>query len=118
MGRYSAVRDGLRSGELKFEHLDAAQLVKHAFGLVTEGRRLGKLPMLFYLFAEPTERDGQTIPIGDLARHRAEIAAFIAAVTGDEVSVASASYLEWLGTWSRGAEASDHAIALRRNFNP
>lgn len=118
MGRYCAVRDALRSGELKFEHLDAAQLVKHAFGLVTEGRRLGKLPVLFYLFAEPTERAGQTNSIRDLARHRAEIAAFTAAVAGDEVAVASASYLEWLGTWSGGAGVNDHATALRRNFSP
>lgn len=118
MSRYNAVRDALRSGELKFEHLDAAQLVKHAYGLVSEGRRLGKLPVLFYLFAEPTERAGQTIPIEDLARHRAEIAAFIDAVTGDEVTAVSASYLEWLGTWTGSAEAKDHAIALRRKFNP
>ena len=117
MGRYSAVRDALRSGELKFEHLDAAQLVKHAYGLVTEGRRLGKLPVLFYLFAEPTERVGKTIPTGDLARHRAEIAAFADAVTGDEVTVLSASYLEWLDTWRGSTEVKDHAIALRRNFS-
>lgn len=117
MGRYSAVRDALRSGELKFEHLDAAQLVKHAYGLVTEGRRHGKLPVLFYLFAEPTERAGKTIPTGDLARHRAEIAAFTDAVAGDEVTVLSASYLEWLGTWRGSADVKDHAIALRRNFS-
>lgn len=118
MGRYNAVRDALRSGELKFAHLDAAQLVKHAYGLVSEGRRLGKRPVLFYLFAEPAERSGQAIPVGDLARHRAEISAFTDAVTGDEVAFFSASYLEWLATWSGSAEAKEHAIALRRKFNP
>lgn len=118
MKRYNAVRDALRSGALKFRHLDAAQLVKHAYGLVTEGRRLGMVPILFYVFAEPKQRAGQSISVEDLARHRAEIAAFAAAVTGDEVSIASASYLEWLGTWRTSPEVSDHAAALRRSFSP
>jgi hypothetical protein len=39
---------------LRYRHLDAAQLVKHAYGLVTEGRRIGRKPILYYLFAEPT----------------------------------------------------------------
>jgi hypothetical protein len=42
MQRYGAVRDALRSGVLRYHHLDAAQLVKHAYGLVTEGRRSGE----------------------------------------------------------------------------
>src|SRR5690606_9468810 len=39
MQGYCALRDRLRSGELAFEHLDAAQLVKHALGLRTEAKK-------------------------------------------------------------------------------
>ncbi len=56
MERYSALRDALRSGVVRYRHLDAAQLVKHAYGLVTEGRRLGLKPCLYYIYAEPTVR--------------------------------------------------------------
>src|SRR6202008_4644116 len=52
MKRFERMRDRLRSKEETFEHLDAAQLVKHAFGLVTTARRRGLTPALFYIFAE------------------------------------------------------------------
>jgi hypothetical protein len=116
MQRYGAVRDALRLGVLRYRHLDAAQLVKHAFGLVTEGRRIGRKPMLFYLFAEPTARGARPIATDDRKRHRDEITDFAARVAGDEVSFGSAGYREWL----RGAtgSAADHAAALIARFNP
>jgi hypothetical protein len=64
MAPFTAMRDALRAGTVNFAHLDAAQLVKHAFGLVTEGRRLGKAPVLLYLHAEPERRGGSVIPPG------------------------------------------------------
>jgi hypothetical protein len=108
MQRYGAV--------LRYHHLDAAQLVKHAYGLVTEGRRIGRKPMLFYLFAEPPARGDLLITAGDRKRHRDEISDFAARVAGDGVVFGSASYLEWL----RGAtgSAADHAAALIARFNP
>jgi hypothetical protein len=48
MGHYATMRDALRSGEVRFHHLDAAQLVKHAFGLVTA--RPGGCPGGLYCF--------------------------------------------------------------------
>lgn len=114
---FCAVRDALRSGELQFRHLDAAQLVKHAFGLVTEGRRLGKRPQLFYIFAEPAVLAGKAIPSEDHARHRVEIATFAAKIAGDEVRFASGSYHEWLSTWTEGTDEGQHAVALRRLFS-
>ena len=53
MKGYERMRDRLRSGQEGFVHLDAAQLVKHAFGLVTEGRRRTRMPVLFYLLPNP-----------------------------------------------------------------
>jgi hypothetical protein len=116
MQGYRKVRDDLQSGVLRYHHLDAAQLVKHAYGLVTRGRRIGRKPMLFYLFAEPTARGDLPITADDCKRHRDEISDFAARVAGDEVSFGSASYREWL----RGATgtAADHAAALIARFNP
>jgi Restriction Endonuclease associating with ARP len=116
MKQYGAVRDALRLGVLCYRHLDAAQLVKHAYGLVTEGRRIGRKPILIYLFAEPTACGDRPIWADDRKRHRDEITDFAARVAGDEVSFVSSSYREWL----RGAtgSATDHATALLARFNP
>lgn len=116
MAPFTAMRDALRGGQQTFEHLDAAQLVKHAFGLVTEGRRAGKAPVLVYLFAEPERRGGAVIGVEARQRHRSEIAAFAVAVAGAEVRFAACSYREWLGTWA--GEAANHARALTEAFEP
>lgn len=116
MGPFESVRDALRSAECRYEHLDAAQLVKHAFGIVTQARKLGKAPVLFYVFAEPAKRAGRTIPNSALQRHRFEIADFAGRVSGAEVRFASSSYGEWLSTFS-GASAA-HAQALADTFSP
>ncbi len=54
---YERCRNGLRDGSLRFARLDAAQLIKHAFGLRTAVHRkkelIGKRPVLLYLYAEP-----------------------------------------------------------------
>lgn len=119
MERFGAVRNALRSGELAFAHLDAAQLVKHAYGLITDARRLGKAPLLFYLFAEPLTRGEVAIAASAIAAHRAEVAVFAAAVQGDEVTFHAASYRDWLATWESGAPSVlDHGNALIRRFEP
>lgn len=118
MARYGEVRDSLRSGSLRFGHLDAAQLVKHAYGLVTEGRRRKRRPILFYLFAEPASRAGYLISPTSHARHREEIAAFAAAVEGDEVGFLSVSYREWIAGWVSSAACASHGRALIEAFDP
>jgi hypothetical protein len=119
MKRYERIRDQLRSAEERFRHLDAAQLVKHAFGLVTEGGRRNRAPILFYLFAEPSAMNGHVIATDHLARHRDEINRFAEAVAGDEVMFRSASYKEWLGTWHRlDSNIAAHAQAIMASFNP
>jgi hypothetical protein len=113
---FTAMRDTLRAGTITYAHLDAAQLVKHAFGLVTEGRRLGKAPVLLYLHAEPTQRGTSAISAEALARHRAEVDAFADAVAGAEVRFAACSYREWLAGWTGDERA--HADALIARFKP
>ena len=68
--------------------------------LVTDAQRLGKAPVLFYLFAEPASRCGVPLSASVLAHHRAEVATFAAAVDGDEVTFRFASYGQWLGRGS------------------
>ena len=119
MKGYERMRDRLRSGDVKYVHLDAAQLVKHAFGLVTEGGRRNRAPALFYLFAEPAARGSLGIAPDKIARHREEIASFAEAVAGDAVTFHSASYREWLGTWSLlDSQIAAHGQAIIEAFEP
>jgi hypothetical protein len=99
MSLYELMRDSLRSRVEQFPFLDAVQLVKHAFGLVTEGRRKKKRPYLVYLFAEPTECAGRAIDDGTKRKHRDGVARFAAAVNGAEVRFGAMSSREWLGSW-------------------
>jgi hypothetical protein len=117
MGPYEAMRDALSSGRERFDYLDAAQLVKHAFGLVTQGRRKGKAPVLVYLFAEPTRRGNTPLSINALAAHRAEIVRFASAVAGAQVTFHAISYREWLATWQPSSVAR-HAVAILERFRP
>lgn len=116
MEPFTVMRDMLRNGDTAFTYLDAAQLVKHAFGLVTEGNRIGKVPVLLYLYAEPAKRGATDITPETLARHRGEIARFGAAVAGAAVRFAACSYREWFANWID--DARHHADALVARFQP
>lgn len=123
MAGYERIRDGLREDSSVFTRLDAAQLVKHAFGLRTaahrEERFLGKLPVLLYLYAEP-ERwpDGRPVPESEIEAHRTEIRNLAETVTGDEVIFHACSYRDLLSAWSSGpgAVARAHAAAIATQF--
>jgi hypothetical protein len=117
MTRYEAVRDALRTRQIHFHHLDAAQLLKHAFGLVTEARRSGCRPVLFYLYAEPRELRGQRIPTESHHRHRAEIMAFQRLVEGDEVAFLSSSYSRWIDATLPPPPIKSHFELLRQRFD-
>jgi hypothetical protein len=111
MTPWCAMRDALRTSPSRFRHLDAAQLVKHALGLVTQGRRIGKAPVLVYLYAEP-----RRVPVEAVAAHRDEAAAFAAEVAGAVVRFAALSWNEWLDSWQ--GPTSDHGQRVRLAFAP
>ncbi len=114
MGPFEKVRDLLRSHEKSFQHLDAVQLVKHAFGLVTDANRKKKVPILFYLFAEP-----ESVSAEILAAHRQEICEFEHLIAGAAVKFGSCSYREWLSVWPREPKSlSRHRDAILRRFAP
>ncbi|MFL6725898.1 MAG: PGN_0703 family putative restriction endonuclease [Sphingomicrobium sp.] len=119
MAQFERMRDRLRSGEARFDYLDAAQLVKHAFGLVTDARRRRRQPRLVYLFAEPALLGRTALPPSAFDAHRRELTAFSEEVTGAEVKFAAFSYREWLAGWAPcRADVAAHALAIRAAFQP
>lgn len=119
MGAYHQLRIDLMSGAQRFKFLDAAQLVKHALGLRTQGIRRSKIPVLIYLYAEPRALRRASIPQDSLNEHRNEIARFARRVKGDEVRFHSVSYREWISTWSsRERTVVRHGQALIAAFSP
>lgn len=118
MRGWEAMRDALASGEESFQYLDAAQLVKHGFGLVTEGVRKNKTASLVYLFAEPPTLGSRSISLESKDGHRREIERFAKAVAGSAVAFESCSYREWFAKWdSHGPEAQGHKNALLQRFD-
>lgn len=119
MGPYEEMRDRLRSGAELFRYLDAAQLVKHAFGLVTDGARKGRKPVLVYPYAEPPLRNGQSIDPTAFTSHRSEIGRFAESVRGAGVAFESISYRDWIASWAGCvAGVPEHGTALLSRFAP
>lgn len=117
MGAFQDLRDELRSGISRFKYLDATQLVKHALGLLSEGGRTGKRPVLVYLFAEPGEISGRPISPAAQAAHRAEVRSFAERVAGSEVAFHFDNYGSWLNSWSPATkEVSDHGERVSTTF--
>jgi hypothetical protein len=97
-----------------YHWLDAAQLVKHAFGLAYT---FPDRPVtLLYLFWEPSNPDEYPI----FSEHRAELARFAASIIGtDEPKFASMSYPELWKLWDSHAEPkwlSVHVGRLRARY--
>jgi hypothetical protein len=123
MDGYEFARDILSGCKTIFARLDAAQLVKHAFGLRTAvhskpGLR-GKMPILVYLYAQPSVwPDGRKIPQEHRDAHSKEIARFERCVAGSEVAFHPISYAELLGPWlsSDNGYIRDHAGRVRAHF--
>ena len=119
MGPYEAMRYALIAGR-RFGFLDAAQLVKHALGLRTEGQRTGLQAVLCYLYAEPRAfPDGRVIPVAAIQAHRDEVASFTAEVSSAvaELVFYSLSYAELLHHWAGQPALADHAAALTARFD-
>ena len=119
MGPYEAMRDALSAGR-HFAFLDAAQLVKHAFGLRTEGQRTGKRALLCYFYAEPRAfPDGRVIPVSAFQAHRDAVTSFATEVSSTVADVAfcTLSYADLLQHWAGQPSLTDHAAALAARFD-
>lgn len=119
MQPFAEMRDALLSGDAIFKHLDAVQLVKHAFGLQTQAAREGRKAILLYLHAAP-ERwpDERMIEAAQIERHAAEIEKFSQAVARAEVDFRSCSYRALLVAMSESVDMGvrDHAAAVRGKY--
>ena len=126
MKGYELVRDQLRESPNLFDFLDAAQLVKHAFGLRSEvhgpGGHRGLRPVLFYVYAEPScwPKTKRRVDTDALAGHREEITRFAGLVQGDEVAFVTCTYRRLLEAWRqyRGGDVVAHAEAVEARYSP
>jgi hypothetical protein len=103
----------LRDAPRAFSWMDAAQLVKHVFGLAHTfpDRRV----TLLYLFWEPSNPESHPV----FAEHRAEIARFAAMVDGEGIDLAWMSYPELWTSWDRIADIHwlpNHVWRLRARY--
>jgi len=80
-----------------YRHLDAAQLIKHAFGLAHSFR--DRRVSLLYLYWEPSDPEGSAV----FAQHRQEIERFGALVSGSVPAFAAMSYPELWSLWRKDA---------------
>ena len=102
----------LVAGEgLGYRWLDAAQLIKHAFGLAHQADR----PVtLVYLFWEPM--DAELSPL--FAKHRKEIAEFAERIAGGTPRFEALSYYELWDAWANSDDSRlvAHVAALRARY--
>ncbi|HEX9810003.1 MAG TPA: hypothetical protein VGC25_10450 [Alphaproteobacteria bacterium] len=121
MKPFESMRDRLVEEAVSFERLDAAQLVKHAFALRTEGERWEKAAVLVYLYAEPVAwPDGTPIAAADRDAHASEAQRFAREVEGAEVEFRACTYAALLdGLAASGEdELRAHAERVRATFHP
>ena len=113
MGRFTAMRVALTTGRQTYRHLDAVQLVKHAYGLKTQSVKRARGAVLVYLHAAPAHwASGKPVDPKAITRHQAEIADFARAVKGDDVSFVPLRWSDLLAQWAKEPALFAHATAL------
>lgn len=119
MARFNAMRHALEAGDQSYHHLDAVQLVKHAYGLKTQGMKRGRGAVLVYLHALPAAwASGKPIDPALGARHETEIAHFAAAVAGSDVAFVALRWRDLLAQWAATPALAAHAAAITARFGP
>lgn len=105
---FRVMRD-LRVTPDRFRFLDAAQLVKHAFGLL---KRFGSQPVrLVYLYWEPAN----AVQWAECLRHRDEVLELANAVADSTVRLVPMSYAQLWDEWERAAPPA-HLPFLRMRY--
>jgi hypothetical protein len=117
MARYTGLAAELIEGSADYRHLDAVQLVKHAYGLRTRAQKRALGAVLVYLYAEPAVwSSGKPVDGAQKQRHRAEIARFGARVAGDDVVFVPLRWGDLLAQWGQVPQLRAHVAALRQRF--
>ena len=97
-----------------YKHLNAEQLIKHAFGLARKFH--GKSIVLLYLYWEPGNADDYE----NIKTHRKEIEKFTCRVASDEISFKAMTYRQLWKTWeskSPPAWLREHVQRLRKRYD-
>lgn len=116
---YEAMREALTKGGQSYQTLNAAQLVKQAYGLRTQAIKRARGAVLVYLYAEPAAwASGKPVDPARISLHRAEIARFANAVHGADVTFVAVKWEELLDQWSSAPKLSRHASAVNTAFGP
>jgi len=120
MDPFNVMRKAISSRRKQYAHLDAAQLVKHAYGLYSQAKKRGKAARLIYLYSEPTEYpNGRHIPHRSFLEHAEEVSDFADAVLGADVQFASLRFTDLLKNWiAEGTNTlRDHAIEMQKRYD-
>lgn len=100
----------LRKEPRRYEYLDAAQLVKHAFGLSVQFA--GREVVLLYLYWEPRNAEEWE----PCLRHREEACQLAQAVTGAKVKLVPMSYARLWAGWQSAGD-SGHLEYLQERYS-
>lgn len=122
MAPYEWLRDRLSKQPLLFERLDAAQLVKHAFGLRTQAHLRRKAAVLAYAHAEPKAwppPNGRQISAEARAQHDEEVRWFARMIAGAEVGFMAFTYRRLLEAFSASgsSDVRQHSAKIRERFD-
>jgi hypothetical protein len=117
MAGYDALRAALTDGRLTYRHLDAVQLVKHAYGLRTQAQKRARGAVLVYLHAAPVAwANGKPLDSAVLRAHAAEVRDFATRVKGQDVTFAPVRWADLLRHWAGIPALADHAAAITARF--
>jgi hypothetical protein len=111
-----AMYERLRAEPSAFAYLDAAQLVKHYFGLKAQcAKREIAAATLLYLYWEPLDADDHV----ELEQHRGEVRHFAEAVADPTIRFAAMTHPQLWREWDSLAEPDwleEHVSALRERY--
>ncbi|MBT4552269.1 hypothetical protein HOC37_04740 [bacterium] len=98
----------LLDGKVTFRYLDAAQLIKHYFGLAHEYANSAMDLEIGYVFWEPGKNGDASDPVIDLyAEHQNECKRFADLVSGDKIRFSFYSYPDLIEYWRGGGMVGD-----------
>lgn len=119
MAGYDALRQALSTGQLTYRHLDAVQLVKHAYGLRTQAHRQGRGAVLVYLYAAPAKwANDKPVDPAALARHMSEVEDLARRIKGQDVAFIPLRWSDLVAQWAAVPALAPHAAALQARFGP
>ncbi len=119
MEAFETMRAALTATPNAYQTLNAAQLVKHAYALRTQGIKRARGAVLVYLYAEPSHwSSGKPVDPKRIALHRKEVARFSNAVHGADVTFVALRWEDLLDHWSSTPATAAHAAAINTAFGP